>query len=64
MRFVRTGCDWSMSRNLNIWNVLEESGTDEAEYHKKVARGRRVGGSIRSLINARGLQFGCVEGED
>ena len=26
------GCDWSMSKNLNIWDVLDESGTDDAEW--------------------------------
>ena len=35
--------------------VLEESGTDEAECSRKVASGRRVAGTIRSLVNARSL---------
>ena len=36
---------------------MGESGTDEAECHRKVASGRRVAGAIRSLVNARGLQL-------
>ena len=24
------GCDWSICQNLNIWDVLNELGTDEA----------------------------------
>ena len=39
--------------------VLDVSGTDEAEFRRKVASGRRVAGAIRSLLNARGLQLGC-----
>ena len=46
-----------MSQNLNIWNVLDESGTDRAECNKKVANGRRVTGAIKSLINVRDLQL-------
>ena len=37
--------------------VLNESGTDEAECSRKVASGRRVADSIRSLVNPRYLQF-------
>ena len=37
--------------------VLDESGTDEAECSRKGASGRRIAGAIRSLINARSLQF-------
>ena len=33
--------------------VLNESGTDEADCHRKVACGMKVAGSIRSLVNAR-----------
>ena len=33
------------------------AGTDEAEKHRRVASGRRVVGTIRSLVNGRGLQF-------
>ena len=37
--------------------VLDESGTDEAECSRKAASGRRVAGTIRSLINARYLEI-------
>ena len=37
--------------------VLDESGTDGAEYSMKVASGRRVAGAIRSLVNGRDLQL-------
>ena len=40
--------------------VLDESGTDEAECSRKVASGRRVAGTIRSLVNARDLQLECA----
>ena len=40
--------------------VLHQSGTDEAEYSRKVANGRRVAGAIRSLVNARSLQLECA----
>ena len=40
--------------------VFNESHTDEAEYCRKVASGRRVADSIRSLINIRSLQFECA----
>ena len=33
--------DWRKCRSSNIWNVLDESGTDDAEYHRKVANGRK-----------------------
>ena len=36
---------------------LDESVTAEAVCRGKVANGRRVAGTIRSLVNARGLQF-------
>ena len=48
-----------MSRNLNIWCVLDESGTDGAKCNRKVAIWRRVVGAIRFLVNARDLQFEC-----
>ena len=35
--------------------VLDEAGTDGAEYSKKVASGRRAAGAIRSLVNDRDL---------
>ena len=36
-----------------LGRVLDELGTDDAECHTKVA------GTIRSLVNARGLEFEC-----
>ena len=61
MRLVQIVCDWSMCQNLNTWSVfLDESGSDEAECHAKVASGRRVAGAIRSLVNAKDLQLGCA----
>ena len=48
-----------MSRNLNIWGDLDESGADGAECSRKVASGRRDAGAIRSLFNARSLQLEC-----
>ena len=46
-----------MSQNLKIW---DESGTDEGECSRKGASGRRVGGAIRSLVNARSLELECA----
>ena len=40
--------------------VLDEAGTDGAECSRKVTRGRRVSGAIRSLVNARNLQLECA----
>ena len=37
--------------------ALDESGTDGAEYSRKVVSGRRVAGPIRSLVNAMDLQL-------
>ena len=37
--------------------ILDETDTDEAEYCRKVARGTKVTSVIRSLVNARDLQF-------
>ena len=55
------GCDWSMCQNSNIWDVcLDESGSNEAECHRKVASGRRVAGAISPLVNARDLQLDCA----
>ena len=39
---------------------FEKLGTYEEEYSRKVASGRRVAGAIRSLVNARSLQFECA----
>ena len=49
-----------MFHNSNIWDVFWiEAGTDGAECSNKVAKGRRVAGAIRSLVNARELQIEC-----
>ena len=37
--------------------ALDERGTNEAEYPRKMANGRRVAGAIRSLVNVRGLML-------
>ena len=37
--------------------VLNESDTDGAECIRKMESGRRVAGTIRSLVNARDLQL-------
>ena len=39
---------------------MNESGTDAAEFSRKVASGRRVLGAIRSLVNTRDLQLECA----
>ena len=39
---------------------MDESGTDGAECSRKVVSGKRVAGSIKSLVNARDLQFECT----
>ena len=42
--------------------VLGESGTVGTVCHRKVASGRKVGGVIRSQVNARGQQLECARG--
>ena len=49
-----------MSWNLNSWDVLDKSGTDEAECSRKVESGRRVAGAFRSLVSARSLHLECA----
>ena len=39
---------------------MDESGTDGAECSRKLANGRRVVDAIRSLVNARDMQFECA----
>ena len=39
--------------------VLDESGTEGAECHRKAANGRRIAVTIRSLANANNLQLEC-----
>ena len=41
-------------------SVLDESGTDYAEWSRKVASGRRVAGAIKSLVNVKGFQLECA----
>ena len=40
-----------------LGRVLDESGTDEAEFSRKVASGRRLAGAIRYRVNVRSLQL-------
>ena len=50
--------------NLNIRDVLDEAGTNETGCYWKVVKGRRVLGSIRSLVNATlGLLRGSIQRE-
>ena len=44
-----------------LGGVLDESGTDGAECSRKRVSGRRVPGTIRSLVNARDLQLRCAK---
>ena len=39
---------------------MDESGTDKAECSRKMARGRRVAGANKSLVNTRDLQSECA----
>ena len=56
-------CDWMQCEHLSRFKylccVLGESGTDNADCRREVASEREVGGTIRSLINARGLELVC-----
>ena len=37
------GCNGNMCQNLNaVEFVLDESGTNEAEFHRKVVSGRKI----------------------
>ena len=49
-------CDWRMYWNLKYLGCI----LDKAEGCREVASGRRVGGAIRSLVNARDLQLECA----
>ena len=40
--------------------LLDESCTDEAEYCRKMASGRRAAVAIKFLVNARDLQLECA----
>ena len=43
-----------------MWCVLDESGTDGANFNRKVKSGRRIASAIRPLVNARDLQLECA----
>ena len=49
-----------ISEFIYLGCVLNVSGIDGAECSRKVASGRRVAGTIRSLANARNLQLECA----
>ena len=40
--------------------VLNQSGSDDVECRRKIVSGRKVEGTIRFLVNDRGLQLECV----
>ena len=40
--------------------IFDESGIDEVECNRKVESGMRVGGAIRSLVNAKSLHLECA----
>ena len=42
-------------KSSNIWGVMNESGTDDAECHRKV-----VSGGNLKVVNSRGLQLECA----
>ena len=41
--------------------ILDESGTDGAEYSRKAASGRKVAGAIMFLVNGRNLQLSVLK---
>ena len=51
------GCERSMCWSSNTWGVLDTSVTDGTENQRKVVSGREVADAIRSLVNAKSLQF-------
>ena len=46
-------CLENVSKFKYLGCVLDKSGTDGAEFSRKMASGKRVAGIIRSLVNAR-----------
>ena len=44
-------------QNFNTGCVLDESGTYEAEFLRKVMSERKIAVAVRSLVNARGLEL-------
>ena len=59
-RFMWMGRNWSKCQFKYLGCVLDESGTHDAKYHRRVASGMKVAGAIRSLVNGRGLHLECV----
>ena len=51
------GYDWRMCWNLIIWDVFWTNLVQMNQCHRKVVSERSTAGVIRSLVNARGLQF-------
>ena len=49
------GHDWSKSEFKYLGFVLGESGTDVAKCRRKVVIGRKVAGTIRSLVKGKSL---------
>ena len=62
MKFRLMGFVWSMCQSLNTSGMfcMNQVRTNEADFRKKMASGRMVGGNIRSLVNGRGLQLQCA----
>ena len=46
---------------LEKMSEFKYSDTDDAECRRKVANGRSVAGTIRYLVNAKGLQLECAK---
>ena len=50
---MRGSCEWGAMEHASelkyLRSVLDESSTEEAEGYRKVERGRKVAGAIRSL---------------
>ena len=61
---MRDSCGWGAGApnvRVQIYGVcFNESRTDNAECLRKVTSGRKVAGAIRSLLNAKDLQFECA----
>ena len=61
-RVLKVNAGKSMGMVLGREEGLDESGTDESEYSRKVVvSGWRVAGTIRFLVNAWSLQLGCAK---
>ena len=55
--FKLMGSDWSVCQNLNICNMFWMNHIQMSQCRRKVATGRRVASTIRSLVSDRGLQL-------